>query len=493
MTIVRIGILTTALALAAILISTSYFYHGHWFNSTTVNGINVSNCTYEEAKAKVEEAFSNYALIINGRESEEKTAALTISKADIDFQIALDEELEGYYEEQHDSYFLFHLFGKKEYNCSVKYSEEKLINLLEKSELVKGSETYKIQKPKDAYLKYNKEKGALEVVEEVYGNQIDVGILQQRVAGALTELDRELDLTENKLEEISYKIPSIKKDSEKLKEKKERYNKVVNHWITWDMGEGHYETITPDLIYKWIRFDKKNKLVVDEEKVGKWVSAFCKKYRTVGATRTLKTHSGEKVEVKGGDYGFIVDYDKTLKQAVKAIKATQKQEDIDDYLAEPTDEAKKKLTDTLKPKYLLRGHKMDYDNFSDDWDHKNYVEISIKEQKVYIWKKGKCVFTTKCITGKPTPDRSTKTGTYYIKEHMQSKVLVGDDYKTPVKYWTRIMWSGTGFHSATWQNWGKWTPKYYQSRGSHGCINLSMADAKKVYELTKTFDAVFIY
>ena len=115
--------LTTVLALAAILISTSYFYHGHWFNSTTVNGINVSNCTYEEAKAKVEDAFSDYALIINGRESEKKSASLTITKEDIDFQIALDEELEGYYEEQHDSYFLLHLFGKKEYNCSVKYSE----------------------------------------------------------------------------------------------------------------------------------------------------------------------------------------------------------------------------------------------------------------------------------------------------------------------------------------------------------------------------------
>ncbi len=493
LTIVQIGILMTALALMAILISTSYFYHGHWFNSTTVNGINVSNCTYEEAEKKIEDAFSNFTLRIKGRENGGASPVLIIKKEDIDFRINVEEELKGFFDKQHSSYFLFHLFGTKEYNCQVKYSEEKLNTLLKNSELVKGSASYSIQKPKNAYLKYNKEKGALEVAPEVYGNQLDIEVLTGKVANALTNLETSLDLTKQGLSEISYKIPAVKKDSEKLREKMNRYNKVVNHWITWNMGEGHYETITPDLIYKWVRFDKKNKLVVDKEKVGKWVEEFCKKYRTSGATRTFKTHSGKKIEIKGGDYGFIMDYNKTLKQVVKAIKKTQKAENVENYLATPTEENKKLLTDTLKPQYLLQGHKMDFENFSNDWDTKNYIEVSLKEQKVYIYKKGKCVFKAKCITGKPTKERSTKTGTYYIKEHMPSKVLVGDDYKTPVKFWTRIMWSGTGFHSATWQNWGKWTPKYYKTRGSHGCINLSLSDAKKVYELTKTFDAVFIY
>lgn len=485
----QIGLLATAIAVAAVVISTSIFYQGHWFNSTTVNGIDVSNCSYNEAKTKLENAFSDYQIEIKGREQ----GSLRIAREEIDFKLAIEEDLNRLYDEQHDSYFLFHLFGSKEYNCGVNYSEKKLTSLIKKSELVKGSSSYKIQKPKNAYLEYNKDKGALEIIPEVYGNQLNMDVLSGKLKEAITNLDTSLDLTANSNEETAYKIPTIKQDSKSLVDDMEKYNQVVNHWITWDMGEGQAETITPDRIYKWIHFKKNGKLVVDEKKVGNWVTKFCTKYRTVGKTRTLKTHSGKKVEIEGGDYGWIINYDKTQKQAVKAIKNLQNSDDIHAYIDSPSEEMKSKLTTTLKPQYLLSAYQKDYENFNDDWNHKRYVEVSLTEQKVYVWKNGKCIYTAKCITGKPTPERRTKTGTFYIKEHTAAKTLVGDDYKTPVKFWTRITWSGTGFHSATWQAWSRWTPNYYKSHGSHGCVNLSLTDSKKIYELTKTFDPVFIY
>ena len=159
----QIGLLATAIAVAAVVISTSIFYQGHWFNSTTVNGIDVSNCSYNEAKTKLENAFSDYQIEIKGREQ----GSLRIAREEIDFKLAIEEDLNRLYDEQHDSYFLFHLFGSKEYNCGVNYSEKKLTSLIKKSELVKGSSSYKIQKPKNAYLEYNKDKGALEIIPEV--------------------------------------------------------------------------------------------------------------------------------------------------------------------------------------------------------------------------------------------------------------------------------------------------------------------------------------
>ncbi|MDD6588332.1 MAG: L,D-transpeptidase, partial [Anaerobutyricum hallii] len=74
-----------------------------------------------------------------------------------------------------------------------------------------------------------------------------------------------------------------------------------------------------------------------------------------------------------------------------------------------------------------------------------------------------------------------------------NRTLIGENYQTPVKYWVRITWTGTGFHAAPWQSWGSWSPSYYKSRGSHGCINLSMGSAAKMYSITKYGEIVFMH
>lgn len=484
----QIAGISTAAVVVIMLITASVFYHGRWYNGTIINGIDVSNCTFEESKERLEEAFEDYGIEILGREN----GKLSIARQEIDFRLSIDENLKEIYDLQHEKYFLFQLFTKKEEDCGVSFSKEKLKDLIRASKLVKGSLDYEIVKPQNAYLKYSKSKGALEIVPEVYGNRLDVNELCQKIHQALTNLEHTVDLKAAGNDENAYKSPEIKQDSTELIEELNRYNQVINHWISWDMGEDTFETITPDMIYRWISFDG-DKLTVRKKRVRNWIEKLSAKYNTVGATRKFKTHSGKKIEISGGDYGWILDSGKMTTQAVKAIKKLRKQEKIDTYLSNPSEENKQSLTDVLEPQYVLTGARKDYETFSEDWDPKNYIEVSLEEQKVYVWRKGKCVFTAKCITGKPVPERQTKTGTYYIKERMPAKTLVGEDYRTPVKYWTRIMWSGTGFHSATWQNWSKWTKNYYKYRGSHGCINLSLNDAAKIYELAESKEAVFIY
>ena len=72
-------------------------------------------------------------------------------------------------------------------------------------------------------------------------------------------------------------------------------------------------------------------------------------------------------------------------------------------------------------------------------------------------------------------------------------VLKGENYETPVDSWVRITWSGTGFHAAPWQSWSSWTKDYYKVRGSHGCLNLEPSIAKKIYDMVKYREAVFIH
>ena len=98
------------------------------------------------------------------------------------------------------------------------------------------------------------------------------------------------------------------------------------------------------------------------------------------------------------------------------------------------------------------------------------------------------------MTGLATdPERATRTGCYYIKDKKEEYVLVGEDYETPTKYWVRIMWTGTGYHYLQRSDWSNWSPEIYKTRGSHGCINLQLEDAKSIYDLVKLGDAVFIH
>jgi lipoprotein-anchoring transpeptidase ErfK/SrfK len=128
-----------------------------------------------------------------------------------------------------------------------------------------------------------------------------------------------------------------------------------------------------------------------------------------------------------------------------------------------------------------------------DYDEKNFAEVDLGEQQVYIFRDGKLAFQCNCISGRPTGKRKTRPGTFFIKEKQYYRVLKGDDYETPVNYWVRISYSGVGFHAAPWQGWGSWSPTYYIYGGSHGCINLSTTNAKTVYELVQSGEAVFMH
>ena len=58
-----------------------------------------------------------------------------------------------------------------------------------------------------------------------------------------------------------------------------------------------------------------------------------------------------------------------------------------------------------------------------------------------MYRDGQLAYSCICVSGLPTEknDRITRTGVWYIKEKKPEKVLVGEDYETPVKYWIRIL------------------------------------------------------
>ena len=488
--IVIIACIVVVLLMLIALLVTKLYYTNRWYPNTSINGIDVSDMKYEEAEAEFQKKIDDYVLHITGRDG----AVLDILSSEIDLKADVTDTLKKIYEEEQKGFFVFN-FKKHEYEepFEVTYDEEKLEQLLRTSVLVKGDSTFKIKKPKSAYVEYSKEAGYGEIVPEDLGNTIIKSELSKVVANTLSCMEDKLNLTEEKYADV-YKKPKYTSEDEKIKEEQKAYNAYLLNWVSWDMGEGVTETIEPEDIKDWLSITKKGKVKFNKTAMSEWVEKFCLKYKTEGTTREFTTHDKKKIKVEGGDYGWRMDYDNTVNQAYKAIKKNNDPEAVQAYIDDPSDEKKEKLTTKLEPKYTNTGFKKDYENFSNDWDTKNYSEVDLTNQMVYVYQNGKQVYSSICVTGlESDPERRTRTGCYYIKDKKEEYVLTGADYSTPTKYWVRIMWTGTGYHYLGRSDWGRWSPQIYKTRGSHGCINLQLEDARNIYNSVKMRDAVFIH
>lgn len=474
--------------IAAAVIYQKIHYNNRWYQGTFIDGINVSGQTLEYSKEKLKQKYSDYALSIKGREN----GSLTINGEDIDYQFDISSNYDQLYETQHQAFRLFPATNHYTLDFAVSYDKEKLSELILNSDLVTGSDSYEIIAPEAATVKFSTKQHQYVYVDEIKGNTIITDNLLDAIDESLRQVQTNMDITDETKYPDMYKAVSSETDEAELQKMLEACNNAAIRYVTWTMENGDKEQITPAKISKWITY-KNGKIKYKMAAIANWVEKFCLKYKTVGTDRKIKAHNGKTVTVKGGDYGWQLDYDKTLQQAKKAIKAAIDPAVTNAYIENPTKENKKALTFRKKVNYLNTAYQIDTENPENDWDKKNYTEISLKEQKVYVYRNGKRVFSCRCITGRPVEGRRTPTGAFFIKEHREQYTLTGADYRTPVTNWVRITWSGTGFHPATWQPWSRWTKDLYLTRGSHGCINLEPKDAEEIYNLTKYREIVFIY
>lgn len=490
---VKIGIIITAAAIAAvsILVIAAHVYYGsRWYANTWIGEHELSGMRYEESEQLLQKVYDNYQLQIKGRND----GKLVIAKNDISYEVDLKEALQKQYDSQHESFSIFTIAKKKtiELQMNSTYDAAKLEKSLKNSELYKGSSTYAINVPKDAKVAFSDEKKCLVIQPEEKGNVLQFQQLTKAVDEALKEGKESIDLSVEEDYPEVYESPKIFFEDEQLKKKLEDCNPYVMRWVSWKITDGRTEKVGPKLIYSWLRY-KNGKVSFDEEKISQWVEKMCLRYKTVGATRTFTNHNGKEIKVSGGDYGWAISYEETLKQLKKALKEKMDVELQKAFQDNPSKENQTALTLKRKTKFANTAFQMDLEDKTNDWDTENFTEISLKDQKVYVWRDGKVVFKCETISGKPVEGRQTRTGMYFIKEHQPYRVLVGDDYRTPVTNWVRIMWTGTGFHAAPWQPWSRWSKDFYKTRGSHGCLNLSPENSKKIYDLTKYQEAVFIY
>lgn len=174
---------------------------------------------------------------------------------------------------------------------------------------------------------------------------------------------------------------------------------------------------------------------------------------------------------KISENNYILGNDTDIKDKIVDIK-TKQQEYLDknSAIAEASSRA---LTTTLSPSNI--------NTLNIESNTSYLINVSLDNQKTYIYKgkadKWKLVKTFACSTGISGED--TPSGSFSIKE--RGDWFFSDKYDQGGKYWTQI----TGdilFHSVPFARDKTTVLDYTMNKpSSHGCIRLSIDDAKWIY------------
>lgn len=124
-----------------------------------------------------------------------------------------------------------------------------------------------------------------------------------------------------------------------------------------------------------------------------------------------------------------------------------------------------------------------------------WILVSKKKQRTYLVDNGKILYTMLCSTG-TTGDNATPTGTYHIQAERGTS-FYNQSSGEGAKYW--VSWKDHGvylFHSVPVDENGNYikseAKKLGKKASSHGCVRLSVADAKWMYNNIKQNTKVVI-
>ena len=441
-------------ALAVVYIGIAFFFQSHFCFGTVLDGIPVGGYNAAKAEQAIKEEIDGYSLTLLGREDGEEV----ITGSSIKVAPIFHGEVEALIKKQNGFAWIATLFQKEELELErvVTYEEAALDDALFELSCMQPQNQ---RKPVDAeYSDYVSGKG-YELVAADYGTTLDKTALKKAVGEAILVLDDTLDLDKAGC----YVEPEVGDDDNRLLSLIDELNSYAGVTITYDFGEKS-ETLDGDTISQWLT-DEDWKVSVDQEAATAYIKGLGKKYNTAYATKTLQTSYGREVTISGGAYGWKIDNSGELEQLLADLKAGK---DVE-----------------REPIYAQTANSHGENDYGD-----YYVEINLTAQHLFVYKNGALVVESDFVSGNVSKGHASPTGAYGLTYKTKDAVLRGEDYETPVKYWMPFA-GDVGMHDATWRR--SFGGSIYMNNGSHGCINLPLSVAKKIYETVDKGYAVLVY
>jgi hypothetical protein len=203
----------------------------------------------------------------------------------------------------------------------------------------------------------------------------------------------------------------------------------------------------------------------DENKIRNYVYRISSIFNTFGNTRNFVTTSKKTVQVSGGNYGWIVNNAKEVKDLIEIVKNGQ------DATKEPA----------FSQTAMVKG--------SNDIGN-TYVEVNLTKQHEWFYKNGALIVEGDVVTGNVSNNTGTPVGTYVLNYKEKNATLKGEDYSSPVDYWMPFN-GNIGIRDASWRS--EFGGNIYMTNGSHGCVNSIYNVAKTIFENIDPGTPIVVY
>lgn len=439
--------------LLVIYVAGSIFFQSHYLPRTVINGVKATGRTSAAVQKNIKDEVNNYKLSIVERDDKKES----IKGKDIAIAVEFDNTLEKILKKQNGFKWVVTLFKPEVYesNSIVSYDENKLKEQMAKLDCMN---TENMKAPEDATIKEDKKEGYV-IVPEVLGTTVDEDAFFAKLQDSVLNLQSELAMSDEKC----YVSPSVKEDSKKLKKSLAQIKKIKDIQITYTFGDKK-ELLKGEEICEWLNVSE-GSVKVDDEQTSAYVKNLASQYNTAYKPKTLKTSWGSDVTITGGSYGWKINQLEEVEQLKADIEAGK---DV-----------------TRDPIYSQTANSHGENDYGD-----TYVEINLTAQHLYFYKNGNLVVESDFVSGNPSKGNGTPTGAYSVTYTEKDATLKGQNYASDVSFWMPYC-GNVGMHDAPWRN--KFGGSIYKTKGSHGCVNLPYASAKKIYENIAAGYPVLVY
>jgi len=465
-----IAVLVFLLLLIAGYGSAGFYFSTHFLPGTTLNNVDVSLQSVNDAKELIRSDVENYKLTL----IEQDNKSETIKGRDIGFEAIISDRFDQLVNFSSGMAWVFELFENNDHildedTLSYKYDNDLLDSEIDKLDCV--SPDYPVE-AKDAELVLID--GAFTIVPEQEGNVADRAKLGDEIRTALESQIDSIDLHECEL----YSQPKVYANDADLAARKSACDEIVNMTIRLSFGTSQ-EVADVDTISKWIdvksQGDGTYKLAPNEKAITEYVKYLADTYNTFSSPKLFVTHDGVSIEIPTSYYGWLLDDEYAVEELKKILEA-KKSVEID--LTDRSEESDKWWM-RVAVAYDINKY---YGN--------TYAEVSIDQQHMWMYVDGEVMLETDVVTGNPSYGNDTPKGAFRLIYQERNATLKGPGYSTQVAYWM-VFADDVGFHDATWQPY--FGGDLYKWNGSHGCVNMPIDKAGELYELVFPGMPVFVY
>ncbi len=432
----------------------AFYFQKHYYGNTVINGTSTSNMTIHEAKDAINSQVKDYLLTIEERNG----ISDYITGEIINLHTVFDDSLSDILKEQKAFTWPVSIFRTHELtvNTMLNYDESLLKKYFKK---LNCFDQANVINPENATISEYGTNG-FEIVPEKQGAKVVEDKLFEAIRNAIYSLAPSISIEK----EGCYEEPLITAENPKLQKALKKMNQIAATEITYEFGEVT-EILNGEQISKWISVNEDFVVEFEENGIKEYVDYIGKTYNSFGRVREFKTSYGDVIKVSGGDYGWWLNRPEEVAELRELIRKGVKQK--------------------RTPIYFQTAQQYGKDDIGD-----TYVEVNLTAQHLFFYKDGKRILESDFVSGNVSKKFGTPTGTYPVQYKQNDATLVGEDYETPVKYWMPFN-KNIGFHDASWRS--KFGKDIYLTNGSHGCINMPPANAKKMFQNIQRGVAVVVY